>query len=578
MKKTFLALAALFLLHLPTNAADKYTKREVRGVWMATVYCIDWPSTTGTTTPVKNTQKKEMQGYLDLLQKDNFNTVYFQVRSMCDAMYKSSYEPWSSYLTGKRGQSVSWDPLAFVVEECHKRGLECHAWVNPYRWCASASGWDTKQDRDLKEKGMLITYDNGAGTVTTILNPALDATNERIVNVCKELIENYDIDGIIFDDYFYPSGMPVTSDAEDYKDYIQSGTKQSFGDWRRRNVNKMVAAVYAMIQETKPSIRFGISPAGAAATDATVAAKHHVDKMPVASDWQYNGIFSDPLAWLEEGTIDYISPQIYWKTDHKTNPFGPMTQWWSTVARHFKRHHYASHSLTFLQSSGNTESDWKEVGKQLQYSRTYTRNSAPGEIYYSACDIDGKKVKGLGTWLLENKYLKPSLPPAITWKEAEERGKVENLVLDGYTLKWDKEDDVRYSIYAIPEELEMSELEKSSTGGLKADYLLGMSYSTSYTIPSDYREGFYYAICMLDRYGNEYEPCFSNEGVRVNDLLAEEEESNALQKVLLYNSTGLLLETASSEEELHTSSLPQGVYIIRIQRNKSVETRKVLVH
>lgn len=576
MKKTVFALVALLLLNLPTIAVDKYTKREVRGVWMATVYCIDWPNTTGTTLAIRNSQKKEMQGYLDILQKNNFNSVYFQVRSMCDAMYKSSYEPWSSYLTGKRGQSVSWDPLAFVVEECHKRGLECHAWVNPYRWCSSAAGWDTKQDKELKQKGMLITYDNGAGTVTTILNPALEATNERIVNVCKELIENYDIDGIIFDDYFYPSGMPTTSAADDYEDYVNAGIKMSFGDWRRRNVNKMVAAVYRMIQETDPSIRFGISPAGAAATDASVAASHNVEKMPVASDWQYNGIFSDPLAWLEEGTIDYISPQIYWKTDHKTNPFGPMTQWWSKIAKQFKRHHYASHSLTFLQSSGNTKSDWTEVGKQLQYSRSYTRNSAPGEIYYSACDIDGKKVKGLGQWLLENKYLKPSLPPAIKWKKAEERGKVENLILDGNTLKWDQVENMRYTIYAIPEEEESSELGKSSTGGLKSDYLLGMCYSSSYTIPKDYREGFYFAICILDRYGNEFEPSFSNEGVRVEDLLAG--ENDAIQKVQLYNSAGQLMASAASEEELNTSSLPQGVYILRILKKKSIDTRKILIH
>lgn len=574
MSKKYLVLVALLLLCLPSRAVDKYTKREVRGVWMATVYCIDWPTTTGTTIAIRNSQKNEMLGYLDLLQKNNFNSVYFQVRSMCDAMYKSSYEPWSSYLTGKRGQSVSWDPLAFVVEECHKRGLECHAWVNPYRWCASAAGWDTKQDRELKEKNMLISYDNGSA-VTTILNPALKETNERIVNVCKELIEKYDIDGIIFDDYFYPSGMPTTSSADDYKDYINSGTKMSFGDWRRRNVNNMVANVYRMIQETDPSIRFGISPAGAASTDASVAAKHHVEKMPVASDWQYNGIFSDPVAWLEEGTIDYISPQIYWKTDHSTNPFGPMTQWWSKIAKQFKRHHYASHSLTFLQSSGNTENDWKEVGKQLQYSRSYSRNAAPGEIYYSACDIDGKKVKGLGKWLLDNKYMKPSLPPAITWKEAEERGKVENLIIDGNTLKWEQVENMRYSIYAIPEEEESSELGLSSTGGLKSDYLLGMCYSTSYTIPKDYRTGYYFAICILDRYGNEYEPRFSNEGVRVNDLMAE--ETDIVLKVQLYNSSGQLMQSADSEEELNTSSLPRGVYVVRIQKKKSVDTRKVLV-
>ena len=338
------------LSFLPALAwsADRYIKREVRGVWVATVYGIDWPSTTGYTISIRNKQKEEMIQYLDVLQENNFNAVYFQVRPMCDAFYKSSYEPWSSYLTGQRGRNPGWDPLAFVVEECHNRGLECHAWVNPYRWATTADGWNTAQDRRLKNANMLLSYTNSSGTTTTILNPALSATNERIVNVCRELIENYDIDGIIFDDYFYPSGIPTTSEAGDYDDWLSSGTDMSFGDWRRANVNGMVADVYEMIQEVDPACKFGISPAGAACTDAGVAASHGVTKMPVASDWQYNGIFSDPVAWLEEGTIDYISPQIYWKTNHSTNPFGPMTEWWSNVAKQFGRHHYASHSLTFL--------------------------------------------------------------------------------------------------------------------------------------------------------------------------------------------------------------------------------------
>ena len=143
-----------------------------------------------------------MISYLDRLKSDNFNTVYFQVRSMCDAMYRSSYEPWSSYLVGTRGKDPGWDPLAFVVEECHKRGLECHAWVNPYRW-STGSAWNTPQDKALKDAGLLLSYEK-----TTILNPGLPEARKRIVDVCREIARNYDVDGIVFDDYFYPSGIP----------------------------------------------------------------------------------------------------------------------------------------------------------------------------------------------------------------------------------------------------------------------------------------------------------------------------------------------------------------------------------
>jgi uncharacterized lipoprotein YddW (UPF0748 family) len=498
------------LLPAVALSADKYIKREVRGAWMATVYCIDWPTETGTSTAIRNKQKQEMTGYLDVLQASNMNAIYFQVRPMADALYKSKYEPWSSYVSGTRGRSPGYDPLAFVVEECHKRGMECHAWVNPYRWATTAAGWNTAQDRQLKQKDMLISYTNSSGTTTTILNPAFEATRERIVNVCRDIIENYDVDGIIFDDYFYPSGMPTNDTAEDYEDYQASGTTLSFADWRRENINRMVAEVYEMIQETAPSVKFGISPAGAACTDAAVAAKHGIDKCPVASDWQYNGIFSDPVAWLEAGTIDYISPQLYWKTDHATNPFGPMTKWWSYVAKHFNRHHYASHSLTFLQSS-NTTTDWIEVGKQVQYSRRYAENKAPGAIYYSACDIDGKKVSGLGEWLKKNRYQHPALTPAIDWKDVFPHQRVTHLVLDGTTLSWDEEPGVRYTVYAIPDDVANETACSSTMGGIQADYLIGAVYTNSYTIPEEFLCDYHFAVCILDRMGNEYEPRFTNE-------------------------------------------------------------------
>ena len=515
----------LLALLLPTVAlgADKYIKREVRGAWMATVYCIDWPTETGTGIAIRNRQKQEMTGYLDALQAANMNAIYFQVRPMADALYKSKYEPWSSYVSGTRGRNPGWDPLAFVVEECHQRGMECHAWVNPYRWATTATGWNTTQDRYLKTHDMLISYTNASGTTTTILNPALEATRERIVDVCRDIIENYDIDGIIFDDYFYPSGMPTNDTAEDYEDYQAAQTTLSFADWRRENVNQMVADVYAMIQEEDPSIKFGISPAGAACTDAAVAAKHGIDRCPVASDWQYNGIFSDPVAWLEAGTIDYISPQLYWKTDHSTNPFGPMTQWWSYVANHFNRHHYASHSLTFLQSS-NTNSDWIEVGKQLQFSRRYTKNKAPGSIYYSACDIDGKKVEGIGEWLKNHKYQHPALTPAIDWKDVFPYQRVNHLVHDGTLLFWDGEPNARYTVYAIPDDVSNESAQKSTSGGILADYLLGTIYTNSFVVPEEYQSDYHFAVCILDRCGNEYEPRFTNEN----------EEEHAPKPILIW--------------------------------------------
>lgn len=588
MRRILLLTLFTFFLSQTECFADKYIKREVRGAWIATVYGIDWPTTTGTSLTTSKAQQKEMNNYLDILQQSGINAIYFQVRPMADALYKSSYEPWSSYLTGRRGSKPysTYDPLTFVVEECHKRGMECHAWVNPYRWCATATDWTTAQDKAVKDAGMIISYTNGSGTTTQIFNPALPATNERIVNVCKELLTNYDIDGIIFDDYFYPSGMPANSSAEDYKDYKAAGTSKSMADWRRANVNEMVKQVYEMIQQENPCVKFGISPAGVSCSDAAVAASHGVDRCEYGSDWQYNGIFSDPVAWLQAGTIDYISPQLYWKTDHATNKFGPLTQWWSKVAKKFGRHHYASHSLTALQSS-NTNTDWVEYGKQVQYSRLYTQNQAPGAIFYSACDIDGKAVSGFGTWLANNKFQHPSLPPAISWKNHEELGKVTNLHVDNGKILWDAVDKNRYTIYAIPDEVEHSTIETSTTGGILADYLLGAFYENEFTIPEEYLQGYHFAVCIMDRFSNEYAPLYTNEASAINTL-----EDNGINiefsdwqlrfnctadEVRVVNLMGMEVAADCYCTSLSLSGYPSGFYIVQVRAGRQTAIKKIYI-
>lgn len=574
LKRSALAAVLLAIAALPMSSG---VKREVRSVWMATVWALDWPSSTSSTTA----QKNEMVKYLDVLQKNNFNAIYFQVRTMSDAFYKSSYEPWSSYLTGTRGKDPGWDPLAFVVEECHKRGMECHAWVNPYRF-STGSNWSTVQDQALKSAGMLLAYTKSDGKTTTILNPGLESVRKRIVDVCKEIISNYDVDGLVFDDYFYPEGIPVTSSAGDYDLWQKSGASMTFGDWRRNNVNQMVADVYNMVQQQKPYVRFGISPAGAACTSAAVAAKHGIDRCPVASDWQYDGIFSDPVAWLEAGTIDYISPQLYWKTNHKTNPFGPMTKWWSYVAKHFGRHHYASHSISFLNSS-NTTGDWEEIGKQVQFSRDYTENEAPGAVFYSAAYVTGKKQSGFGEWLQVNKFQNKALTPANDWKKSDlEKVQVSALNKRATVLSWTGVDNVRYSVYAVPESVNVETLDSN----IPAEYLLGVSYKTTYTMPDDKKSGYNYAVCVLDRYGNEYEPVYygqsgvecigGNSGLTADYADGELRLSAVADEVFVYNEAGALVANSRNCNRL-ALSVQAGMYIVRMIGNGGVSTEKIIV-
>ena len=490
MKQIITALALVIVM---VTQAWGYgmPKREFRSAWIATVWCLDWPTQGAGATR----QKQEMDRLLDSLQVNNFNAVNFQVRSMCDAMYQSSIEPWSSYLTGRRGQDPGFDPLQYVVEGCHKRGMECHAWVNPYRW-STGTDWNTPYDQELKEDGWLLTY--GA---TVILDPGQQRTIDRIVAVCKEIITNYDVDGILYDDYFYPSGIPADASAEDYGEWQASGTSLSFGDWRRDNVNRMVQAVYDMIQETRPEVRYGISPAGVAASSSAVAAMHGVDPCPTGSDWQYNGIFSDPLAWLEAQSIDYISPQVYWPFGHSTNDYGLITGWWGQIADHFGRQVYISSSISGLNAS-STAVQYKEYADEVEFNRTSSVDGCPGAIFYSCKYLYALSSNPLGHYLKNTVFSRPALPPVMTWKHGYDPGQVQNLERVSNTLQWMGYENVRYTVYAFPITMNTT----TFTGQI--EYLLGMTYDPSYEIPEPYRQGYQYAVCVLDRMGNEWEPVF----------------------------------------------------------------------
>ena len=492
MKQRLSIFALLLVLSCLVGQTWAYgiPKREFRSAWIATVWCLDWPSQGAGAAK----QKAEMDRLLDSLQVNNFNAVNFQVRSMCDAMYQSSMEPWSSYLTGKRGQDPGFDPLQYVVEGCHKRGMECHAWVNPYRW-STGTDWNTPQDQELKEDGWLLTYGS-----TIILDPGQQRTIDRIVAVCKEIITNYDVDGILYDDYFYPNGIPTDASAQDYGEWQQSGSSLSFGDWRRDNVNRMVRAVYDMIQETRPEVRYGISPAGVAATSSAVAGQYGVEPCPAGSDWQYNGIFSDPLAWLSSQSIDYISPQVYWKIG-ATADYGKITPWWGKVAAKFGRHVFISSSISSLTAS-STEVQFKEYADEVELNRTSSLDGNPGAIFYSCKYIYALGRNSLGHYLLNTVFTRPALPPAMPWKQAVDPGEVTNLDRTGGRLIWDGLENMRYTVYAFP-----NTMNKSTFTG-QIDYLLGMTYEPSYDIPVEYQQGYQFAVCVLDRVGNEWSPAF----------------------------------------------------------------------
>lgn len=484
-----LVLAVIALVIAIPSWAETSPKREHRAAWVTTAWRMCWPTTYGTTSSVATSQKNEAIGYLDLMQENGFNAVYFQVRGMSDAMYASSYEPWSSYVSGTRGSKPAYDPLAFWVEECHKRGMECYAWVNPYRYESSISGasWTGTNDYRTTNPDWLLEYNN-----MSILNPGIEAVQQRIVDVCKEIVSNYDVDGLVFDDYFYLNSIPESYDATQYN---ASGSSLSQADWRRENVNTMVRKVYNMIQSVKPYVKFGISPAGVAKASAS---KYGISTSSIstASDWQYSQIYSDPLAWLSEGTVDFISPQLYWLESHSTNSYSKLSKWWSDAcANVFQRHFYSSHSISFLDGA-NTETNWAEVTGQIQSNRDADTQNAPGCVLFGSRDFTGKRNSGLAPYLKANKFQNLALPPAMTWKAATDPGVVSNMALSGSTLSWTGVDNMRYAVYAVPDGIEPGT-------DVSSDYLIGNPYETTFDV-SGYTSGYQLGVSIVDRYSNEY--------------------------------------------------------------------------
>lgn len=510
MLKTLRAAAltvALLSIATPDTAATS-SKREFRSTWFTTHVNIDWPRTKGNSTSIIEAQKADLLNYLGYFERLNLNGICFQVRAQCDAVYKSSYEPWSAVMTGTRGLDPGWDPLAYAIEECHKRGLECYAWINPFRW-SNGPDYNTPQDKKVKENGWVLSWDG-----YYVLNPALPEARAHILKVCEEIVDKYDIDGVLFDDYFYPNNIPENNQAGDWEDYKKSGTSLSIGDWRRENINLFVREFKAMVEKNHPDMRFGISPAGVAGKSAS---KFGVDPVPVAAgDWQYGTIYSDPLAWLYENSIDFISPQIYWTTTHSTAPYEPLCKWWTQVAEKFGRHFYSSQSVSFL-NGANTASNWKEVATQVELNRKYaaqTESKTTGTIYFSSKYFYGPTVSGLGDYLANGVYAQKALVPIVPWKEKTSFDAPKDLKLNGKVLSWTPVDAgrsiVRYTVYAIPKDISYDEAADSEGDGLDIKYFSKVVYGSSYTLPDNLSGNFWYAVCVYDGSGYEHTPAIVN--------------------------------------------------------------------
>ena len=493
------AIGLCLVLSLQAQTNDQLPpKREFRCSWLTTVWAIDWPvSHSRSDASGQQAQKNELYAVVDSLAKANMNAVLFQVRGFSDAMYNSKYEPWSRYLTGTRGKAPNYDPLALLVEYAHYKGIEVHVWLNPYRYSSSSDTYGKNHEKDYHNTHRDWLVDCGG---ITILNPALPEVREQICKVVADIVENYDIDGVIFDDYFHQSGYKDEYDNEQYNAYKDTASSvMSRADWRRAQNNLMIRMVNDTIKALKPWVTFGLGPAGKAGASY---AKYGVEPSPIGGDWQYNGIYADPLAWYNEKTIDYMAPQVYWKIGSSSD-YDQLTRWWSDMAGHFGRHMYVSQSLSDMVKDNVTPTSTtfhaSEIVDQIKLNRQYDRFGAPGFCWYGLKMM--RSVTSFIGHIRDNATYLPALVPQMTWYRTDDCLYVSNIKINDTRLIWDApKDNLRYVVYAIPE----NELGKHGIVGT-SKYLLGTTYSCSMELgDKNIADGTRFAVAVLDRFGNEY--------------------------------------------------------------------------
>jgi uncharacterized lipoprotein YddW (UPF0748 family) len=367
--------------------------RQLRGAWISTVYNGTWPSNTGLT---EATAKAELVAQLDALASANMNAVFFQVRPESDAVYASVLEPWSRFLTGTQGTDPGWDPLTFAIAEAHERGIELHAWINPYRGLTSSAiaVADTHVTKALSAHA--VVYGNQLW-----MDPGAPLVRAHILDVIRDLLERYDLDGLHFDDYFYPYPIANTTFDDDasYAAYTGGGGMLAKGDWRRSNVDTLVKEAAGLVAKTRPDARFGISPFGIY-RPGTPPGITGLDA--------YAALYCDPVKWMKEGWVDYLAPQLYWPTTRAGQAFDKLVAWWGTLPGPGQSI-FVGHDATKV-----GDADWplSEYDTQMKLIAAQRPNGVLGSIFFSAKPLVSDEL-GLRTALAKDHWSRPATTPLL---------------------------------------------------------------------------------------------------------------------------------------------------------------------
>ena len=371
LKKLTVVMLAVFMFVGSvsyTNNAQA-AEKEMRAAWVSTVYNLDWPKTKNNASK----QKQELTQLMDKLKGCGINTIVLQVRPESDALYKSSINPWSKYLTGTQGKDPGYDPLAFAVQEAHKRGMELHAWMNPYRVTSSGTNLNSlvSSHPARKNPSWVIKYNN-----KMYYDPGNPDVVDYLVKTVKEVVDKYDVDGIHFDDYFYPSSS--FPDDASYKAY---GKGQDRNNWRRENVNTLLKKVKAVVN-ARSGCEFGVSPFGIWRNKSSDCP----DGSETSGSQSYYNMLADSRTWIRKGYVDYIVPQIYWPIGLKVADYSKLVKWWANEVKGYDVDLYIGQGIYKQgQSSYSGQNIAKEIKNQININKKY--DTVKGSMYFSARDI-----------------------------------------------------------------------------------------------------------------------------------------------------------------------------------------------
>ena len=452
MKKIFLFL---FTLAIGITTLYANPKHEFRASWMTTGYGLDWPK-----NKTIDAQKAELQQKLDALVVGNHNAVCLQVRSFADAIYKSSYEPWADCLTGTRGQDPGYDPLAFAIEEAHKRGLELHVWVNPFR--VTPSGTLSTDDPVWKNAGQWIIKYNNSSFSGQIIDPGYPEARDYVHKVFMEIVNNYDIDGILMDDYFYAYGGTNTEDADSRSKHLYKVTDADkdnsyIDDWRRANVDSVVHRLYRDLQKTKPWVRFGMGTPGNWSNKGTAGSYYGISLPATTAMESYDYLYCNPVEWAKKGWVDYLNPQVYWSTTAKKGDYDILTPWWAKkVCENFsnklpngqKVHFFASQGACYVYDNDGMEGyndGVAEIQRQIDVNRANLSSGYTGSVFFSTSSAILMRNE-----LRESHFQYKALPPAMTWKSKTTLAAPTNVKVKDTVMSWEHPNAERFTIYIYP--------------------------------------------------------------------------------------------------------------------------------